>query len=73
MASKPTYMLTENVANCLRALAYDLLQAIDEMLAASHQDAEMGSDLGLEAMGFWESRAKLHDALEDAAADDDLF
>jgi hypothetical protein len=71
MTSKPTYILTENVAHCLRALAYDLLQAIDEILASSHQDADSGSDLGLEAMDFWESRAKLSTALRDP--EDDLF
>jgi hypothetical protein len=73
MTNEPTYVLTENVANCLRALAYDLLRAIDEILTASHHDAEHGSGLGLEAMGFWESRAKLSAALKDAGSDDELF
>ena len=73
MTNDPAYVLTENVARCLRALAYDFLQAIDDILAASHQDADAEGDLGLEAMGFWESRAKLSTALKGAKPDDDLF
>lgn len=72
MTNEPTYVLTENVARCLRALAYDLLQAVDEILAASHRDAAT-TGLGLEAMDFWDSRAKLSDALNSESPDDDLF
>jgi len=53
------HILSEPTAHCLRALAYDFLQAIDEILLATRTGTGQESEPCLDELDFWETHASL--------------